>query len=111
MFETEHIPRIWHCRTLFVGELWQENSFQIDFWLHTHVTNEEKGCYGFLRPSRGDALTSKIEDDVVADLAKLGISVNTRLLAKADYNAAMQKAGQSARALQCSCDGRLSCMM
>jgi len=38
----------------------------------------------------GDALSAQIEDDIKHDLAKIGITVNTRLLAKADFNKAMQ---------------------
>lgn len=39
----------------------------------------------------GDALSAQIEDDVKSDLAKIGITVNTRLLVKADFNKAMQQ--------------------
>jgi len=39
----------------------------------------------------GDPLMAQIEDDVVADLAKVGVTVNTRFLPKADFNAAMQQ--------------------
>lgn len=38
----------------------------------------------------GEALTQQIEDDIRADLAKIDITVNTRLLPKADFNKAMQ---------------------
>jgi len=38
----------------------------------------------------GDALSAQIEDDIRQDLAKINITVNTRLLAKADFNRAMQ---------------------
>jgi ABC-type transport system substrate-binding protein len=34
---------------------------------------------------------AQIEDDVVADLAKVGVTVNTRFLSKEDFNAAMQQ--------------------
>jgi ABC-type transport system substrate-binding protein len=40
---------------------------------------------------QGDPLMAQIEADIVADLAKVGITVNTRFLAKADFNAAMQR--------------------
>jgi len=39
----------------------------------------------------GDTLTAQIEDDIRADLAKIGITVNTRMLEKADFNTAMQQ--------------------
>lgn len=38
----------------------------------------------------GDALSAQIEDDIRADLAKINITVHTRLLEKADFNKAMQ---------------------
>jgi len=38
----------------------------------------------------GDPLMAQIEADVVADLAKVGITVNTRFLPKATFNKAMQ---------------------
>jgi len=39
----------------------------------------------------GDSLSAQIEDDIKQDLEQVGINVNTRLLAKADFNAAMQQ--------------------
>merc|ERR1719395_483163 len=39
----------------------------------------------------GDTLSAEIEDDIRADLAEIGITVNTRLLEKADFNKAMQQ--------------------
>jgi ABC-type transport system substrate-binding protein len=38
----------------------------------------------------GDAVSAQIEDDIRQDLAKINITVNTRLLEKADFNKAMQ---------------------
>lgn len=38
---------------------------------------------------KGDPLMASIEDDVRSDLAKVGITVNTRLLEKNDFNTAM----------------------
>lgn len=38
----------------------------------------------------GDANSAAIEDDIRQDLAKINITVNTRLLEKADFNKAMQ---------------------
>jgi len=37
----------------------------------------------------GDTLSARIEDDIRADLAQIGVSVTTRLLEKADFNRAM----------------------
>ena len=37
----------------------------------------------------GDATSKAIEDDIVSDLKKVGITVNTRLLAKDAFNKAM----------------------
>ena len=37
----------------------------------------------------GDAVLAAIEDDVRADLAELGVTVNTRLLSKEDFNSNM----------------------
>jgi len=37
----------------------------------------------------GDSLSAQIEDDIRADLAEIGVEVNTRLLAKDDFNVAM----------------------
>ena len=48
------------------------NAFEVDF-----IVNE------------GDATAKAIEDDIVADLAKVGIKVNTRLLPKDKLNTAM----------------------
>jgi len=39
----------------------------------------------------GDPLMAQIEDDIRGDLAKLGFTVNTRLLSKPDFNAGMQQ--------------------
>ena len=39
--------------------------------------------------NEGDATAKAIEDDIVSDLSKVGITVNTRLLSKDDLNAAM----------------------
>ena len=39
--------------------------------------------------NEGDATATAIEDDIVKDLAKVGITVNTRLLSKDDLNEAM----------------------
>ncbi|QDZ23761.1 hypothetical protein HOP50_11g63010 [Chloropicon primus] len=39
--------------------------------------------------NEGDATAKAIEDDIVSDLAKVGIKVNTRLLSKDDLNEAM----------------------
>lgn len=39
----------------------------------------------------GDPLMQQIEADIVTDLGKLGITVNTSLLEKADFNKAMQQ--------------------
>jgi len=39
---------------------------------------------------QGDPLMAQIEADIVADLAKVGITVNTRFLSKPDFNKAMQ---------------------
>jgi ABC-type transport system substrate-binding protein len=40
---------------------------------------------------KGDTTNALIEDDIRVDLAKVGITVNTRLLEKADFNKAMQQ--------------------
>jgi len=39
----------------------------------------------------GDTLSAEIEDDIRTDLAEIGITINTRLLEKADFNKAMQQ--------------------
>jgi ABC-type transport system substrate-binding protein len=53
-----------------------------------HVGPCKKHTLDFILLS-GDALMAKIEDDVRKDLEKVGITVNTRLLEKDDFNTAM----------------------
>lgn len=55
---------------------------------HAYLANCNKADVDFII-LEGDATSKAIEDDIVVDLAKVGITVNTRLLEKDAFNTAM----------------------